>query len=572
MLSLKRLIYVLLIVFGICGIFILYNINENNNRTVTISNQIVEEQEMIQGESVEKSEEPCFYVVGSEEKEMYQDIYQNVCQLMQDMKVSWHKRDTIEEKDLENKKAVLVFCDDVINRYVDLRLLGKFIENGGKVILAAGVAEGYEDSYLMPILGIIEKTIKENYQDYHFRKSLFPLQEEYMTYDGYNVSTWLNVRSNADIYVEDSKKQVPVLYSYPYGKGETLVVNATFFSDSRCMGFLTAGISNLLEEFVYPVMGTESVYLDNFPIVTYVNDPVCMKLYGRTTEAFVRDVVWPVFQGMAVRNEIKYTSSVLSVASDADAFPAISESLFNTMGKSALQYNGEMAYAADCKKTISLYRNEDFIKNFENNFQNYHITSLIMMSQKPVQESMEILGKDIKAVRGKLDAKNPEERMAFLKDYYVFPEATKGVHLEGGNMLAIACVLTSHGMVSHTFDVNKLISIDENSPSWDTDKVQLGDFEKRIFSKMSYLQKVTLTEIKNLLKSYENLEYTWKRKDNQLEISANQFVKGQPFFIRTEGKITKAEGAEYESIGNNYYILRLNSSKAVIIIGKGEGE
>lgn len=572
MLSLKRLVYVLLIVFGICGLFILYNINENNNKTVTISSQPVEDKEIILGEPLQKSEEYYFYVIGNQEKEIYRDIYLNVCQLMEDMKVPWCKKDTIGKAELKNKKAILVFCDDVVNTYIDLQLLGQFIENGGKVIMAAGVAEGYEDSYLTPILGIVEKTIKENYQNYHFTKSLFPLQEEYMTYGGYNASTWLSVRSGAKVYMEDSEKQVPILYTYPYGKGETLVINATFLSDNHCMGFLTGGISNLLGEFVYPVLGTESVYLDNFPIVTYVNDSVCMKLYGRTTEAFVRDVVWPVFQGMTVRNEIKYTSSVLSVASEQEAFPAISESLFNTMGKSALQYNGEMAYAADCVKPTILYKNNDFIENFESTFKNYDISAMVMMSEEPVRESMEIVGTNIKAVRGKLDAQIPENRMAFLEDYYVFPEATKGVNLEDGEMLAIASVLASHGMVSHTFDVNNLISIDENSPSWDADRIQLEEFEKRVLGETDYLEKVTLTETKNHLKSYESLEYTWKRNGNKLEISANQFVEGQPFFIRTEGKITSADGGEYESIGNNYYILRLNSSKAVLTIGKREGE
>ena len=47
MLSLRRFTYVLLIVLGICGIFILYNVNENNDRSVTISNPKVEEEELL---------------------------------------------------------------------------------------------------------------------------------------------------------------------------------------------------------------------------------------------------------------------------------------------------------------------------------------------------------------------------------------------------------------------------------------------------------------------------------------------------------------------------------------------
>lgn len=572
MLSLKRLIYVLLIVFGICGIFILYNINENNNRTVKISNKIVEEKELLQGDSIEKSGEPYFYVAGNEEKDIYKDIYSNVCQLMADMKVSWEKTENLSEAELKNKKAVIIFCDDIVNEYVELPLLAQFIENGGKVIFAAGIAEGYEDSYLLPIQGVVEKTIKENYQNYNFLGEMFPLQEEQMTYSGYTASTWMTLREKATVYVEDSEKKVPIVYTYPYGQGESFVINATFLSDSSCMGFLSSGIGILLDDFVYPVLGTECVYLDNFPIVTYVNDPVCMKLYGRTTEAFVRDVVWPVFQGMSVRNELKYTSSVLSVASDEKAFPAISESLFNTMGKSALQYEGEMAYAADCVKTSPLYENKEFIESFQKTFENYDISALVMMSEKPIKGSIEVLGKEIQAVRGKLEAENSEERMLFSEEYYVFPEATQGTKLEEGSMLEIASVLTSHGMVSHTFDINQLISIDENSPTWDEDKIKLEEFEEKVIQKTDYLSRVTLSETKNLLKSYQSLEYTWKKNGENIEIYADKFIEGQPFFLRTERRITEAENAEYKKIGDNYYIVYLKASKAVLTMEKGEGE
>lgn len=566
MLSLKRLGYVLLMVIGICGIFILYNMNENDNKIVTIKSKEVEEKDIIYGESISKSEEVHFYVVGDEEKDIYRDIYGNVCRLMDDLKLSWSKLDRIEAEELSNSKAVFIFCDDIVNSYVDLRLLTEFIEKGGKVILAAGIAEGYEDSYLTPVVGIIEKTVKVNYQQFRFVEGFFPLQEELMTYDGYNASMWLNVRNDAEVYVEDADKKVPIIYSYPYGKGETLVINATFLNDSRCMGFLTAGIGCVIEDFVYPVLGVECVFLDNFPIVTYVDDAVCMKLYGRNTEAFVRDVVWPVFQGIAVRNEIQYTSSVLSVTTEKDAFPAISESLFSTLGKSALQYDGEMAFAADCFNDSGLYRNDIFINNFEKTFQNYEIGTLVMISDEPIQESIDTLGKDIHAVRGKLYAEKAEDRMAFLDNYYVFPEATKGISLDNGNMMAIASVLTSHGIVSHTFDVNRLITIDESNPSWDTDKVALAEFEKRIFIPTDFLQKATLTDTKSALESYLGLEYTWEKTENTIEISANKIVQGQPFYVRTEKKILKAEGAEFEKLENNYYLLRLNSCKAVLTL------
>ena len=278
-------------------------------------------------------------------------------------------------------------------------------------------------------------------------------------------STWLHERPDATVYVEDDEKKVPIVYSYPFGKGETLVINATLLSDDRSIGILAAGLGSMLEEFLYPVVGTECVRLDNFPIVSYANDAVCMKLYGRTTEAFIRDVVWPVFQGMAVRHEIVYSSG-----------------------------------------------------------------------QSGVLE----------------------------QDHLGLPEATEGLNPEDGVMFAVSSILASHGMISHVFDMNHFNFESEEAATWNTDKYELEEFEKKIFSKTGYLQKMSFAETENMVNSYLGMNYTWERNDRMMEIMADHIVEGQPFFLRTEQKIENAEGAEYMKISDDYYIVRLHATKAVL--------
>ena len=82
-------------------------------------------------------------------------------------------------------------------------------------------------------------------------------------------------------------------------------------------------------------------------MITYINDKACMKLYGCSTESFVRDVVWPNFQGISLRTDTPYTSGILTVASSEKSFPTVNDSLFTTIGKSALQYDGKLIYKED---------------------------------------------------------------------------------------------------------------------------------------------------------------------------------------------------------------------------------
>lgn len=570
MLSLRRLAYVLILVIGLSIIFLIYNINEKNTKVVTIENTVIEEKPLEQGIIAENSDEVTFYLVGNPAREIYGDIYNNISRMMDDMKLSWEAKIRIQGEDLSNLNHVIIFCDDEVNPYVDQRELGYFIEKGGKVVLAAGLAEGYKDSYLLPVWGVVEKTIRTNYTDYNFLKPFLPVQEEKMSYDGYTMSTRISVREEAQVYVEDAKKKVPLVYSYAYGQGKSLILNTTILSNQKFMGFLSSGLGVLLEDFVYPVLGVESIFIDNFPIISQANDSYYMKSYGHTTEAFIRDVIWPVFQGMALRNDLKYTSSVVSIASDDEQFPKISSELFGAMGKSALQFNGELAYASQSIKSNKHFKNEKFLTNFDQIFRNYTISSLVMMADMAVEETLSILDKDINVIRGSLVSNNQKERLSLEEDYYVFPNATSGVELDRGLVLEIASVYSAYGMISHTLDFNNFMGITEGKPTWDEDRIKLSKFEDRVLRPFKGLEKITLSETINAIRSYKNLEYSWNNDGETISITADQFVIDQPFLVRTNDKINSVEGATIEKIGDNYYMVRLTASKAILGIAKGE--
>ncbi|WP_017413364.1 DUF2194 domain-containing protein [Clostridium tunisiense] len=563
MLSVKRLLYVILLVITVSSVFMIYNINEEKTKKIEIYNKAVEEEPLSKEISISKENEPKFLITGSNSKEIYKEIYRNTCLIMSDLKLSYEEKNKIETKDL-NKNTVLIFCDDVVSKYIDLKTLGQFIIDGGKAIFAGGLAEGNEESYLYPFLGIKEKTIKENYNKLSFVKELFPIQYEEMNYDGYNASTWLSIKSDAEVYVEDANKKVPILYSYGYEKGKSFLINGIFMADINCSGILTGAIGAIMDDFIYPIVGGTSVFLDNFPMVTYINDKISMKLYGRNTEAFVRDTVWPVFLGISLRENIPYTSSVLIESSKDKSFPVINDSLFSTIGKSALQYQGELVYGSNCEDENKIFLNKDFLESFNEVFPRYDVNGLVMMSDKLSESIINIPDVKIKNIRGHLGSSESNRRFNSSSSYSVFPAATFGNTLEEGNLLEITSVIASYGMISHVFDINTLIAEDENIPSWDRYKKQIGLFEEKVLKPASYLEGKTLSQMRSKVKSYVNMEFGWRKEGNRIEIECSKFINGQTFFYKTNGEIESAEGLSFKRIDNGYYLLKLANEHAVI--------
>lgn len=566
MLSWKRMLYVVLIVSVVSCVFMIYNINEERARHIQIRNVREEEREFVGACQVSDEEKPGVRLIGDEREDIYKDIYRNTRQLFDNLHFTVIEETWLDAKKLDGDELI-VFCDDSLSSYTDLTELGAFIERGGKVILAAGLPEGYEDSYLWPFLGIREKSVRENYNRLSFEGSLMPLQFDEMVYDGYNASTWLSIDEDAEVYVRDADTDVPLLYTCDCGMGRICLINGTFLADVRCMGLLTGALSVTEEDFIYPVLGTRTVFLDNFPMITFINDKVCMQMYGCSTESFVRDVVWPGFQGMSLRTQTPYTSSILAVASEEDSFPAINDSLFTTIGRSALQFEGELIYAANCKDSGQICFNHQFIDEFEEVFRNYEIQGLAMQSDHFHESMLQIPGSRIRFVRTRLDGEGAG--FSSDRDYLEFPAATAGNSMEEGNLFAVASVLASYGMVSHVFDINTLIAEDESTASWDRDKKQIDIFESEILQNVSWLEKKVLSQTGDDIRSYLNLEYGWKKDAGRVELNCSNMVKGQAFYYRTDEKITGAEGLTYEEIDNGYYLLRVFENHAVITV---EGE
>lgn len=563
MLSIKRLIYVMLIVVAVSAVFMIYNVNEERARRIRIQNPPAESCEFLPERAVSPALRQRVWLLGDDEEELYGAIYQNCLSLLQSLHLDVRTRERLDTAEADPSDLV-VFCGESVGRYADLEELHRFLLRGGKVILAAGLPEGNEDAYLWPVLAIREKSVRENYRRFRFEKPLLPLQKEEMVYDGYSISTWLSVGEEAQVYIRDAEKGVPLLYVCPCGEGSVCLINGTFLSDARCAGLLTGAAGLLWEDFLYPVLGVKAVFLDNFPMITYIDDKLCMQMYGCSTEGFVRDVVWPAFQGITLRSRTPYTSSVLAAASSQKSFPAINDSLFTTIGKSALQYDGELVYAANCLRDGAVQYNLPFIDEFGTVFVNYEMRGLALQSRRLLEGMLTIPGADVRAVRGRLG----DGELGFSENgsYFTFPAATAGNSMEEGNLLAVSSVLGAYGMISHVFDVNTLIAEDAETASWDVDKRQLGLFESEVLDAAPYLKGKTLSQLGGEVKSYLNLSFGWEEAEGEIRLQCGGMMKGQAFFLRTRRGIAQARGLSYEEIGNGYYLLRIEDSSPVIVL------
>lgn len=575
MFSDKRLIYIVLIVAAISGIFIIYGAREVQAEHVYIRSCISEQAEFIGPRETDAGTDFTVWLMGrGSDDETFGNIYGNVLQLCGDLGFSVAEVvDKQPDIDMMGAQDLVIFCDDDVSRYTEPAWLKDFIAGGGRVILAAGLAHGNQDSSLWPVLGITEKSGRQPYNDLTFEMPLLPVQPDRAIYGSESISTRIEVDGDACVYIRDTDDEIPILYTYAYGRGGVCVINGTFLADSRSVGLLTGAVCALYEDFVYPVLGVKTVFLDNFPMNTFINDQECMRMYGCSVNSFVKDVVWSCFQGISLRTDTPYTLSIPAAAPSDEDFPAISDNLFAAMGRSGLQFGGELAYYADCTDKESLALNNELIDRFNKTFVNYTIQSLTLAGGDLSAEMQEIPGADIHFVRGNLD--NRDMRFAWNENYTVFPAATEGCAIEDGNLFSIVSVLGAYGMVSHVFDINQMIAGTEDGnenkkiAAWDVYKDEVGLFESFVLDGAPWLEGRTLSQTGSDVKSYQTLDYSWSRNGSRVELDCSGMKKGQTFFFHTKDRISKAEGLTFQEAGNGYYLLRVEQSHGVITLKEG---
>ena len=567
MLSFKRFLYIVLIVAVLGSIFLIYNINESQPASVQIQSGLTTEREFIETMQVDEGERPKVWILGNSQDGRYGEIYGNVRQFCADLHLTVAGEGRLDVEGVEERDLV-VFCDASISRYADLKELEGFIADGGRVILAAGLPEGDEDSSLWPIFGIREKSAGEDYHDLVFENPLLPVQPERAYYDGNSGSAQIQVEASASVYIRDAGDDIPILYTYAWQKGSVCLINGTFLADIRCMGLLAGAVGALLPDFVYPVLGVKAVFLDNFSMITSADDELCRRVYGYSAEGFVRDVVWPAFQGISLRTDTPYTSSTLAAASSEESFGAAGDALFITIGKSVLQFGGELVYAADCQEDGKVVFNQDFINQFSEAFPGYTVRGLAMETDNSFPEMMDVPGADVRFVRGKLGSR--DTRLSWEEGRTVFPAATEGNSMEDGNLFSICSVLGAYGMVSHVFDVGMLIVGDGDTAAWDSDKKQIGLFESEVLDHLSWLESRTLSQTEGDVRSYQDMDYGWTKSGSRLELHCSGSAKGQAFFYHTDSRIVDAEGLTYQDVGNGYYLLRIQENHGIITLEEGK--
>lgn len=552
MLSVKRLLYIVVAVAILGGITLAYMIFDAQTDSVQNATQERSTAAFTEERNVEIGEKPRVWIVGNAEDKRDGMIYSNVSQLCDDLHLTTIKTDQIDLAETQSSD-VIIFCTSAVSTCVDIDELETFIAEGGHVILAAGLPQDATETLPFSVLGIEQAGLMDTPHKLVFEKPFLPLQPEEAYCAFASESAYVRVSSDVTVYLREAQNNVPLLFTHDWHEGNICLINGTFLEDSTYAGLITGSLCALLPDFIYPVLGTKTVFLDTFSTVSS-DDDSGRQAYGYSPEGFMQDVVWPALQGMSLRTETPYTASV-AITSLEDTSKTVDTNLLATLGKSVLQLNGELASAASQSGDGESALDTNALDTFGVVFPNYTVRSLVFEPTNAPSSLASSLPETITAVRGTLQQSSL--RLSWEDGRLVFPAATWGNSMEDGNLFALYSILGAYGMVSHVFDTHALASWENNTALWDSDKKQLGLFESDILDRTRWLTGTTLAQTADIVRSYQDMDYNWTIEGEHVQLMCSNIREGQAFLYHTTASVEEAQGLSYEDLGNGYYLLHV---------------
>lgn len=571
MFSRKRLAYIMIITMIFGGLFFLFNLDHAflRSQTVNEADKLVPSKKF--SATLTGSADAGYLVIGDPITKGERQIKANTIKALSQIKAQITIVNQVTEADLQDK-VILVFVVSDISQAGDLENIAKYIKAGGQAIFAAGIPSDSDWRYLDPVWGILERGSFTSVSDITFNQGYFPY-DEITVAKGYSTySMTLRLAANCEILIHGDN-ELPLVWTHPYDLGRITMINGTFMESKLSLGILIASINNTKQQSLYPILATKTVFLDAIPPLFDENDEHSFEYYGRSAESFIRDKLWAVLLQKASVLDLRLSSSFMAIDKQSFDTQNANQQTFSYITQEIIKNNGEITLSGNHVDLDNLTKDriELTLNFFENFFPNYKLHAYYPLYGKIDLTQIELIKSvyptiDIFRILYEGDALTQSiGDYEISDDQVIFPTTTYGYKAEGLQLYSFLSVLTSHGAISHSFDINSLFTVPSSESNWNTLNKTFDHLTDLYFKATPWLDAVTISPAAERVKEMVVLEFQTMTEDNQIAVACTDMTIGQKFLFYSKKEVKSAQGASLKRINTRYYLIEAQSSAFVLM-------
>lgn len=387
-----------------------------------------------------------------------------------------------------------------------------------------------------------------------------------------------------------SQEGHPIIWSHNSGQGKYIVCNSRERDDKNNYGIYTAILSQLKEDYIYPVMNMKLFFIDDFP--SPVPEGNFERIYqetGLSTADFYRRLWWPEMLNNGEKYNVKYTGLIIENYGDQVKGPFMP--LADVNARNSLIVYGRELLKAGGELGIHGYNHQSLAPA------GYGQDSLgyaTWESQADMEESLRELkryisdaypGYEIHAYVPPSNILSPEGKaavknvftdikvysslwngLATAKQYFQnfqlnadgtceLPRVTSGHVSASEKMWENYIVVNYNGVFSHFVHPDEIFYEESENLTWTMMKQGLTDLLSELQNRFGWLEPVTATEGYEKMKDYFQMDYRLTRSEDGIKINAWDFHQPLTFILRTDKKIGSVTGGSAKRVQANAYVL-----------------
>jgi len=411
--------------------------------------------------------------------------------------------------------------------------------------------------------------------------------------------------TNRDAHVHlTSLENTPLLWDYSCGKGKYIVYNATGLQVKALRGIVAGMLSLGRDTYIYPVIGTKTVYIDDFPApVPGGYSDVIQAEYQLSTTDFYRQVWWPDMLKLAERYNIRYTGLIIETYNNQVKPPFLPEEDHDAnnkknlviYGRELLKSGGELGMHGYNHQPLTLqqYTGSEIDLGYNSWGSIDHMSHSIAELKRYVAEvypgyklkayvpPSNILSKEGR--KSLIDASPDlsiiaslylpgQGQSTYVQEYtksndgiYEMPRISYDYVRDNYYDWEILNGVSSLGVFSHFIHPDNILYDEKaNELGWSKIYKEFTSLIKGIQDNYGWLRSCTASEAAIHLDDYLNLEYQLEEKPDSLTLHCWGFRNEVYFILKTSKKINTVQGCLIENIDENTYLLKISAPKVQV--------
>lgn len=396
-----------------------------------------------------------------------------------------------------------------------------------------------------------------------------------LTMPWYNTSNATKTYMSAVVESEDGSKidnedQPAVIWRKSHDHAYVFCINGDYIKDISGIGILTAIMSESKDLDIYPVVDSQSVIVNNFPMFSFENDDAVEKYYLRNTSSLLENVIWPDISNLAESTgarftfmaapQINYSDNNLVSVREMDYFFRLFSEISSEAG---LTTTRDDATSIEEKLTADA----DIFSNY---LSNYKFTSIIARKDEleNVLSSKNSLIDDVNTIVTDSQDYGGTKLFSYVNDNVINVECpvTSDKYTYSDDFRQ-RCFQTALAYTNIEFNMTGICNPDDEKELWNEEIKSKSTALTSYMKNSKMFTKCSISQADKRIREFMAADYSYKQNRSYVSLDITGAQETARFIVRLRtGEVENVSGAVCTKVEKGVYLITAQSKHVEMTI------